>query len=473
MKFLKFNSDNNKIKRFKDEYFALAQLSFHKRIIEQYHLDKVNIIDESYYIIISKYYDMNLSSFKKRILDLLSDEEQSRLRELIFYQLLEGLKYIHSNNVIHRDIKPENIFINYNENERKIDLVIGDFGIAHFNESFYAKESHTNSNERLGNRDFSAPEQSTKGGKVSYFSDIFSFGQIMFWLKYGRTFAGIDELSSTDILDSIINICLRRNPIDRFKDVESIENYIKHHEEKKYCREKFLYEFDRVIRKNSPEIEKVSLMENNINICNLINDLNDINKNDFLWHMDLHEGDNLLSSIEKSPFTENMYIIRTGNARVEINIRDIILFRDRDNLFNNLVIIRTNASDFFTYYDKFNIQKERNIYPEHLFDRASFIGGKCIDPKETQNGYYEDASGISTNLRDIDDFIELERCIKPYLYIIAPKETSLNDWSRDGKSEEFLSKIMSSENILDNVINFIKHIQQSSYFYKKYRMQFI
>lgn len=41
------------------------------------------------------------------------------------YQILRGLKYVHSANVIHRDLKPSNVLINAN-----CDLKITDFGLA-------------------------------------------------------------------------------------------------------------------------------------------------------------------------------------------------------------------------------------------------------------------------------------------------------------------------------------------------------
>ncbi|CAM9759959.1 unnamed protein product, partial [Laminaria digitata] len=41
------------------------------------------------------------------------------------YQLLRGLKYIHSANVLHRDLKPSNLVLNAN-----CDLAICDFGLA-------------------------------------------------------------------------------------------------------------------------------------------------------------------------------------------------------------------------------------------------------------------------------------------------------------------------------------------------------
>ena len=45
--------------------------------------------------------------------------------QFFLYQILRGLKYIHSSNVIHRDLKPRNLLVNSN-----CDLKICDFGLA-------------------------------------------------------------------------------------------------------------------------------------------------------------------------------------------------------------------------------------------------------------------------------------------------------------------------------------------------------
>ncbi|PNH00316.1 Mitogen-activated protein kinase 1 [Tetrabaena socialis] len=45
--------------------------------------------------------------------------------QYFLYQLLRGLKYIHSANILHRDLKPSNLLVNAN-----CDLKICDFGLA-------------------------------------------------------------------------------------------------------------------------------------------------------------------------------------------------------------------------------------------------------------------------------------------------------------------------------------------------------
>ncbi|KAF7114142.1 hypothetical protein CNMCM5793_007720 [Aspergillus hiratsukae] len=53
----------------------------------------------------------------------------SKFAQYFIYQILRGLKYIHSANVIHRDLKPTNILINEN-----CDVKICDFGLARLQE---------------------------------------------------------------------------------------------------------------------------------------------------------------------------------------------------------------------------------------------------------------------------------------------------------------------------------------------------
>ena len=59
---------------------------------------------------------------------------------LFMYQLLRGLKYLHSANVLHRDLKPENLLINLED----LVLKIGDFGMARILDPDYSHKVHNN-----------------------------------------------------------------------------------------------------------------------------------------------------------------------------------------------------------------------------------------------------------------------------------------------------------------------------------------
>nr|KYP58641.1 Mitogen-activated protein kinase 4 [Cajanus cajan] len=72
--------------------------------------------------------DQPLSEDHCQIIFILNYELSLKLSmELIYflYQLLRGLKYVHSANVLHRDLKPSNLLMNAN-----CDLKIGDFGLS-------------------------------------------------------------------------------------------------------------------------------------------------------------------------------------------------------------------------------------------------------------------------------------------------------------------------------------------------------
>uniref|UniRef100_A0A2I2ZEZ1 mitogen-activated protein kinase n=1 Tax=Gorilla gorilla gorilla TaxID=9595 RepID=A0A2I2ZEZ1_GORGO len=73
--------------------------------------------------------------------DLANVLEQGPLLEeharFFMYQLLLGLKYIHSANVLHRDLKPAILFIN----TENLMLKIGDFGLARITDPHYSHKS--------------------------------------------------------------------------------------------------------------------------------------------------------------------------------------------------------------------------------------------------------------------------------------------------------------------------------------------
>ncbi|AQA08922.1 hypothetical protein SORDD30_01748 [Streptococcus oralis] len=110
--------------------------------------------------------------FPKNLRDVIDESEnyspEQRLNYLI--QLSKGINAAHDKGIIHRDIKPENILI------RDENLVLSDFGIAHFQGS-----DLTVADDLLANRNYLSPEQKKIGKalNITFASDVYSFGLII------------------------------------------------------------------------------------------------------------------------------------------------------------------------------------------------------------------------------------------------------------------------------------------------------
>jgi len=132
--------------------------------------------------------------------------------QFLVYQILRGLKYIHSAGIIHRDLKPSNIAVN-----EDCELKILDFGLARPTE-----------NEMTGyvaTRWYRAPEIMLNWMHYNQTVDIWSVGCIMAELLTGRTlFPGTDHIHQLNLIMEILG-----TPHEEFMQKissESARNYI-------------------------------------------------------------------------------------------------------------------------------------------------------------------------------------------------------------------------------------------------------
>ncbi|KAM4872834.1 mitogen-activated protein kinase 6-like, partial [Thomomys bottae] len=123
-------------------------------------------------------------------------EEHARL---FMYQLLRGLKYIHSANVLHRDLKPANLCINTED----LVLKIGDFGLARIVDPHYSHKGHLS--EGLVTKWYRSPRLLLSPNNYTEAIAMWAAGCIFPEMLAGKTlFAGAHELEQMQlILESI------------------------------------------------------------------------------------------------------------------------------------------------------------------------------------------------------------------------------------------------------------------------------
>ena len=140
-------------------------------------------------------------------------------------QLCEVLEYLHSRKspVIYRDLKPSNVM-------KKPDgkLVLIDFGAARE----YRRYSDGDT-VLLGTRGYAAPEQYESQGQTDARTDIYSLGVMLFELVTGESPHRLcpvrkirPELSAG--LESILTICTRTDPAERFASCAELKYALEH-----------------------------------------------------------------------------------------------------------------------------------------------------------------------------------------------------------------------------------------------------
>jgi serine/threonine protein kinase len=131
--------------------------------------------------------------------DIFEDSINTRIN--YWLKMVEGINYLHSNNIIHRDIKPSNIFFLNNE------IKIGDFGMSKTLTNFLIQ---INKSVEIGTAYYRAPE--IDSGNYDHKIDIYSLGIILFEMllncrTFSEKYASLKKIINTNI-DNIDNILI-------------------------------------------------------------------------------------------------------------------------------------------------------------------------------------------------------------------------------------------------------------------------
>ncbi|MBI4211498.1 MAG: serine/threonine protein kinase, partial [Deltaproteobacteria bacterium] len=151
---------------FKEEYQILIGLS-HLNVAQAYHF---GCVDGHFYFTTEFIEGKPISRYawRQKPLDMIP----------LFLQALEGLDFIHRNNLLHLDLKPENVLVQEMSGQAHVKII--DFGLA-LKPSAYGGKMR-------GTTYYMAPEIIVNEGKpIDERTDLFSFGALMYFcMTWGR-----------------------------------------------------------------------------------------------------------------------------------------------------------------------------------------------------------------------------------------------------------------------------------------------
>ncbi|KAH3677231.1 hypothetical protein WICMUC_001812 [Wickerhamomyces mucosus] len=164
----------------------------HKNIVNLYELDIVYCIPYDGLYCFQELADYDLA----RVIHSSAQFSEFHIKNFL-YQILCGVKYIHSADVIHRDLKPGNILINHQGN-----LKICDFGLARGISPKFMKSKPNSITNYVATRWYRAPELILSRKKYSKAIDMWAVGCIFAELYARRAlFMGSDIIhQATEIL---------------------------------------------------------------------------------------------------------------------------------------------------------------------------------------------------------------------------------------------------------------------------------
>ncbi len=119
--------------------------------------------------------------------DVLRDRGRRSVRRSIerHGQILSALAAAHRRGIIHCDLKPGNLMFRRDADLPGVEVMLGDFGVAHLPDESGTMAATARRAEAVGTLAYMAPEQ--RRGELSPASDVFASGVVLYEMFVGRT----------------------------------------------------------------------------------------------------------------------------------------------------------------------------------------------------------------------------------------------------------------------------------------------
>ena len=284
--------EKNKIQNKSDQIRVQREIDIIKKVK---HLNIVKIIqikeDHKNIYIIMEFIDYDL--FLHIVNNKRLDEKES---SLYYFQLINGMEYIHSLNIVHRDLKPENLLLSKN----KI-LKIIDFGLSNYSHNNEFLMTH------CGSPSYTSPEM-ISGNKYDGFAvDVWTSGIILYAMLCG--YLPFEERDNKSLFKKIVKgrVCypkfLSNNAVNLMKKI-LVVNPNKRINIKEIKKHPFYLEGKEIFYKRYPNL--ISMIEKEIGRastpCKMNKNyyFNDENKNNFNYSSSMNTIHNYENPIKKS-----------------------------------------------------------------------------------------------------------------------------------------------------------------------------
>ena len=377
-------TEKDDLVRLEREFEMLAQFN-HPNLIM---VSEIFESDNNYYTVMDYCEEGELFNYIVKN-KYLSEEESA----FFYYQLINGLEYIHSLGIVHRDLKPENLLLTKDH-----ILKIIDFGLSNYFKEGQSRYLYT----PCGSPCYASPEMVTGNSYDGIMIDVWSTGIILFAMLCGylpfedknneKLFKKIAEckIEYPEYISEEAKDLMKQIIVPNPKERITINDIKKHNFYKRgkqlFDKEftiQFISDVDFANNKNKENDKKEDNKSNNVNVSG-------IRFIDKIENLDTKDNtDEAKSNLNKKEEKEDIYQNKNDKKKEAIIIENNSINIDEQDLIN----------------DSFPLDSDNNL---HINKNSK------IKNDSNENSIYKNNNNVLNNI-DINDIINKDENINNYI----------------------------------------------------------